>query len=115
MALSVSDGHCVDSAVALIPLLYSAIVAPNAFIPESDGDNNTFYFTGVGVLQAEIRIYNRFGTIVYHTNDFQQHWDGRDFNGNPCPMGSYVWHIRYTTVVRPNGYKEATGSVLLLR
>lgn len=115
VTLSVSDGHCVDSAVALIPLLYSAIVAPNAFIPESDGDNNTFYFTGVGVLQAEIRIYNRFGTIVYHTNDFQQHWDGRDFNGNPCPMGSYVWHIRYTTVVRPNGYKEATGSVLLLR
>ena len=114
VTLVVGDGHCEDSAVALIPLLYTAIAAPNAFTPGND-NNNTFSIVGLGILQAEIRIYNRFGGLVFYTEDFEHAWDGRNMSGDPCPSGSYVWHIRYTTTVRPGAYQEATGSVLLIR
>lgn len=114
IALFVDDGHCSDSIMAIIPVLYSALAAPNAFTPGAE-NNNTFFLSGIGILKAEIHIFNRYGGLVFSTNDFQQPWDGRNLKGEPCPSGNYVWHIRYTTVVRPNSYKEATGSVLLIR
>lgn len=112
--LSVFDGQCTDSALALIPVLYSALTAPNAFTPSAD-NNNTFAIKGIGILSAEIYIFNRFGGVVFHTKDFSEPWDGRNRNGEPCPSGNYVWHIRYSTNIRPNAYQEATGSVLLIR
>lgn len=114
VTLVVGDGHCVDSAFALIPLLYSALAAPNAFTPDRD-DNNLFIVRGIGVLQAELRIYNRRGMLVFYTDDFNQPWDGRNLNGEPCPTGSYVWHLRYTTVVLPGAFQEEKGAVLLIR
>lgn len=114
VTLVVGDGHCSDSAVALLPLLYSTLAAPNAFTPDCD-NNNLFLIRGIGILKAELRIYNRRGMLVFHTDDFNQPWDGRSLTGEPCPSGSYVWHLRYSSVVRPGAYKEEKGAVLLIR
>lgn len=113
VALIVDDGHCTDTAIALLPHLHSSLIAPNAFTPDQE-TNNTFYFTGRGVLSAEIHIYNRQGTLVFHSKDFHARWDGRNRSGQPCPSGSYVWHIRYSAETHPQAYETATGSVLLL-
>lgn len=114
VTLLLSDGHCIDSVAEVIPLLYSTVVAPNAFTPDRD-NNNSFSIQGIGILQGEVRIYNRHGSLVFHSNDFNQPWDGRSLNGDPCPSGYYVWHLRYTSVTRPGAYQEETGTVLLLR
>ena len=114
IALVLDDGHCTDTALALVPVLRSVLALTNAFTPGRD-DNNTFALEGLGILQAEIHIYNRNGFLVFHTSDYHQPWDGRNLNGDPCPMGSYVWHIRYEDVTRPGAFHETTGTVLLIR
>ena len=114
VTLVLNDGHCSDSAIALIPVLFSTYVAPNVFTPGAD-INNTFQLQTVGVLQGELRIYNRRGMLVFIATDLNQPWDGRNLNGDPCPMGSYVWVLRYNAVTRPGAHMEASGSVLLLR
>ena len=114
VALVVDDGHCADTAIALLPLLHRSILAPNVFTPDED-NNNTFFFVGEGILNAEIHIYNRMGALVFRSDDFHSQWDGRNRNGDPCPGGSYVWHIRYTPEAHPSASNTATGTVLLLR
>ncbi|MBP5758540.1 MAG: gliding motility-associated C-terminal domain-containing protein, partial [Bacteroidales bacterium] len=41
-----------------------------------------------------MRIYNRFGLLVFETNDVKEPWDGR-YKGKLVPSGSYVYMIQY--------------------
>ncbi len=114
VTLALGDGHCTDSSVALLPVLYSDLAAPNAFTPGAD-ENNTFQLQTLGVLRGTLRIYNRRGMLVFTTSNLSQPWDGTSLNGDPCPMGSYVWVLQYSAVTRPGATMEASGSVLLIR
>lgn len=114
ITLIVDDGYCTDTAITLIPLLFDKFVAPNAFTPDRE-DNNLFFFRGTGILEVEIRIYNRRGMLVFYSTDFGQPWDGRNIDGTPCPTGNYIWNLRYTAVTHPHAFREETGSVLLIR
>ena len=114
VTLAVGDGHCTDSSITLIPVLFSNFAAPNTFTPGAD-DNNTFMLHTTGILQGELRIYNRRGMLVFQTSDLTEPWDGTSLSGDPCPMGSYVWVLHYHAVTRPGATMEASGSILLLR
>ena len=114
VALILGDGHCTDSAMVLIPVLFSDFAAPNAFTPDAD-NNNTFQIQTVGILQGDLRIYNRRGMLVFQTRDLAQPWDGNSIDGDPCPTGSYVWVLRYSAVTRPGATMETSGTILLLR
>ena len=114
VTLVVTDGHCTDTASHTLYVLHHDIVAPNTFTPDQE-TNNRFYIVSRGLSRAELRIFNRNGVIVYSSNDVNQQWDGRANNGDPCPMGNYVWHLRYSTLLQSDTYYSATGSVLLLR
>jgi len=39
-------------------------------------------------------IYNRWGILIYETNNPGNGWDGK-FNGSECPLGIYIWKIIY--------------------
>ena len=56
-------------------------------------------------------IYNRWGQLIFETNDINEGWDGTK-NGNPCNIGVYVWAIYYE-----GGEGEITnkGTVTLVR
>ena len=112
--LVVYDGHCTDTAIALIPVRRSTFLLPNAFTPDAES-NNRFTVEGLNISGYEITIYNRRGLTVYHSTDIGQGWDGRDLNGNPCPPGNYVYHLRYSTTFRPTSFQKEIGSVLLIR
>ena len=114
VALIVSDGHCPDTAIALLPIQHNALRVANAFTPGA-ADNNTFRVAGFNIARFEIKIYNRRGLLVYQSNDFGFEWDGRDLGGVPCPEGAYVYHIMYSTVFSPSQYHKQVGSVLLIR
>lgn len=72
---------------------------PNAFSPGSAiVENRVFkpYFGPVVPPTYLLQIYNRWGTLVFETRDYQEGWDGR-FKGQDAPAGVYVWKIRYTS------------------
>ena len=65
---------------------------PNTFTPNGDEHNDLLVTTGNNIKQFYMTIVNRWGEIVYSTNDIKKFWDGK-FNGMPVKQGSYVYSI----------------------
>ncbi|MCF8297166.1 MAG: gliding motility-associated C-terminal domain-containing protein [Saprospiraceae bacterium] len=117
VTLIVEDKHqCVDTASKTILVKdITTFFAPNAFIP-SDAVNNRFKVYGVNITQAEFFIFNRWGEIIYKTNDLEEGWDGTS-NGEKCPTGVYVWMVKYMSDEGDNVIIEKTerGTLTLIR
>lgn len=95
------------------------LVAPNAFRPTSSVDSNkafsvfSFFITD----DFEVFIYNRWGELVFQSNDRFFKWNGTYNNtGQPLPGGSYAYIIKYVSSFRPEiGVQEKRGGVALLK
>lgn len=79
VVITVNDGT--------IPVLYF----PNAFSPNEDGINDFFDYFNFGFDKVWMRIYNRWGELVYETDLQHDGWDGT-FEDLPCSMGVYVYY-----------------------
>ncbi len=89
------------------------ITVPNAFSPNGDGVNDTWHLQVRGtVVEYAVTVFNRYGQVVYTSNDLQKAWDGTT-NGKPLPVGTYYYIIRS----KDNASKTAqqTGYVVILR
>jgi gliding motility-associated-like protein len=74
------------------------IYIPNAITPNGDGRNDWFMPFGAGwsVDDFEMRIYNRWGHLVFVSTDINHPWDGRDKDSHKLVQtGVYVWKIWY--------------------
>ncbi|WP_277749901.1 PKD domain-containing protein [Chitinophaga barathri] len=75
-----------------------AVFLPTAFTPNRDGKNEWFYPKGRGIKEvAWMRIYDRWGSLVFEKAHFQLNnaaagWDG-NWGNKVAPMGSYVYAI----------------------
>jgi gliding motility-associated-like protein len=88
------------------------IYVPNTFTPDGKRFNNTFFAGSYGVKSLFIQIYNRWGQVIYSSNEVNFEWDGT-FNGSLVQDGTYIWRIEYT---HGYGRKETmTGHVNVLR
>ena len=93
---------------------------PNAFTPNNDGLNDVLkveYSLGIGA-DFNFRIFNRWGKLMFQTNDKNKGWDGRDPSGLLQEMDGYSYLLEYNyidplTSVLKNTRK--TGSVILFR
>jgi len=93
---------------------YSLIYAPSAFTPGFNGLNDEFALVHYRIVDAVLRIYNRWGILMFETNDLDKAWDGTEPNSNEvAPSGSYYWIVEYRTEDRKKGSKE--GVVTLLK
>jgi gliding motility-associated-like protein len=96
------------------------IIAPNAFKPSSGiTPNKEFFVLSFFITDDfEVFIYNRWGEMVYQSNDRHFKWNG-GYNNNASqllPGGTYAYVIRYVSAFRPDlGKQEQRGGVSLLR
>lgn len=88
------------------------IFIPNVFTPNGDGINDELCFRGEWVKEFHIAIFNRWGELLYESNDLSQCWDGR-YKDNWCQPGVYT----YTCHVRCEADKvsEFKGDVTIIR
>ena len=88
---------CVSTALQNIVLANSCyVLVPNAFTPNHDGLND--YLSPVNVYNRDnfsFKIYNRYGSTVFESNDPSKKWDGR-FKGQNADPGTYLWILRFT-------------------
>ena len=72
---------------------------PNTFTPEpKDGINDTWKIPLLEFFpENELKVYNRWGQIVYETKDYNNNpgWDGNMVNGNTLPGGTYFYVFTY--------------------
>ncbi len=69
------------------------VYAATAFTPNGDGHNDTFrplLDPEVRIDQYRFSVFNRWGNLVFRTEDPNQTWDGNSPQ-SPQPEGSYVW------------------------
>ncbi|MFL5729796.1 MAG: PKD domain-containing protein, partial [Cytophagaceae bacterium] len=89
-------------------------VLPNAFSPNGDNNNDTFFpqYKGIASIQ-EFKIYDRWGQKVYEGDgDMKAAWDGK-YKGEDQPLGVYVY---YAKAVAYNGEEFVqSGKLTLLR
>ena len=88
------------------------IFVPNAF--KVGGYNSTFkpVLSFSDYQQYSMRIFNRYGQLVYETYDIYSGWDGKN-NGSDCAQGIYVWEIKVVNIAGDELIRR--GSVALLR
>jgi gliding motility-associated-like protein len=66
--------------------------------------------------EFKIQIFNRWGTLVYETTDYNPQWDGRiNGNGKDASAGVYYWVATYVNRCEPNRVVVHKGFVHLLR
>lgn len=83
------------------------VYVPNSFTPNDDQLNDTFIpIYDCNVAEYDFRIFNRWGDVIFQTNDPYQHWDGI-FSGKKVPNGVYAYSLEINDI-----YK--IGSVLVV-
>jgi gliding motility-associated-like protein len=85
---------------------------PNAFSPNQDGKNDIFKPHIKGRLERyELHVYNRWGQLVFRTNDAVTGWNGT--TGSTVIAGTYVWMCKYQFASEP--LKTARGTVTIIK
>ncbi|MCK5838856.1 MAG: gliding motility-associated C-terminal domain-containing protein [Bacteroidales bacterium] len=91
---------------------------PNVFTPNGDGYNDYFVpFPYTSVDKIDLTIFNRWGSMVYETNDPEINWDGENEQTNQdCTEGVY-FYVCEVYEITLEGPKKRTiqGSIHLLR
>jgi gliding motility-associated-like protein len=91
----------------------SFIYFPTAFSPNDDGANDVFKPRYSNDLRSYfIRVYNRWGELVYESEDVNEGWNGI-FRDTPQPLSVFVWYAEYAF---QDGKKHTqAGNVTLMR
>jgi gliding motility-associated-like protein len=95
-----SEFGCTDTATKnIIVSPNSAFFVPNAFTPNRDGLNDRFFVSGDGIMESDfkLRIFDRWGRLVFFTPDLHASWDG-SIAGEKAMEGVYTWVIYYMDV-----------------
>lgn len=67
---------------------------PNVFTPNEDGINDKWIITQYNcIFQLDVSIYNRYGTLIYHSENYNNDWDGT-YHNKPCTEGTYYYLIK---------------------
>jgi gliding motility-associated-like protein len=93
------------------------VALPNTFTPNGDNTNDTFGPLSdceePVFLNFLLRIYNRWGNLVYETSDAALPWDGEQ-DGEPAPTEVYFYLMQYQ-VERQETLQTLQGDVTLVR
>ncbi len=102
-----------DDVIIRVGCNSDVVYIPNAFSPNGDGNNDKLYVRSKGLKALSyFRIYDRWGSLIFETNDKDTGWDGNVRNKIGMP-GVYVWYMEGTCV---NGQRlDLQGNVTLVR
>ena len=104
---------CKDSIIECVIIKpYFTVYIPNSFTPNGDGHNEVFNAAGDYITTFDMKIFDRWGNLIYHSTSLENGWNGTK-NGTSLQDDVYVYVINVTDPQRnPYSYK---GTVTLLR
>ena len=96
-------------------VLVTPFFIPNAFTPDGDGKNDAFFNINfeMNVASFELQVFNRWGQMVFKSDDPAKAWRGEYSDGKPAAQGVYVY--QYIITDHNNIEHEYRGQVTLVR
>jgi gliding motility-associated-like protein len=94
---------------------FTRLYIPTAFTPNNDGVNDAFRIEGVEPRGFWLEIFNRWGDVVFYSEDPNEPWIGNNQmldSDHFVPDGLYVWRMRYEM---RDGPRLKSGTVSLVR
>jgi gliding motility-associated-like protein len=115
----VGPGGCMDAQCYTVSVSSeSFIFVPNSFSPDADGTNDVFAPVIAGLtseFRYTLRIYNRWGDVIFETNDPYEVWTGNTHGGNHYAQAdSYVYELTLQLRAGEPPLRKL-GSLLLIR
>jgi gliding motility-associated-like protein len=117
------DFGCSDSMCKIIDNDYTLKVEiPNVFTPGVvDQLNDEYDIDIVGEQKYKLDIFNRWGQLVYQSNNDSENgagtnWNGKFNNTGPeCPEGTYFYIFEYEVCYGKNKVNKVNGTIALIR
>jgi gliding motility-associated-like protein len=83
-----------------------SIALPQGISPNGDGKNDNLEFANLlYYTPAKLKVFNRYGTIVYQDDNYQNNWDGTDaVTHQPLPDGTYFYVLELSNKKRYNNF-----------
>jgi len=109
-----SNGDCYSEdklVLKIVECKETFIWVPNSFTPNGDGLNDEFGAYGVNIKEFTINVWNRWGGLIFTSNDLNKRWNG-EFLGVVCQNDVYVYKITYKDT--SNKYHEKIGRITLI-
>ena len=75
---------------------------PKGVSPNNDGDNDNWNLSGLDV--KHVKIFNRYGMLMYEKANYVNEWDGRDKNGHELPSATYYYLIEFNSGENKSGW-----------
>jgi gliding motility-associated-like protein len=95
MLVANNDFNCPDTAISSLSLLDCPdiyLFIPNVFSPDDDQFNNLFEIQSSGYEDWDLKIFNRWGVMVYESTNPSRHWNGRAMGSDEAsPTGTYFY------------------------
>ncbi|NOX48280.1 MAG: gliding motility-associated C-terminal domain-containing protein [Chlorobi bacterium] len=91
---------------------YCTADVPTAFSPNNDGTNDILFVKGSGIDTLDLKIFNRFGELVFETNEIDKGWDGTSF-GEKQEEEVYIYYLK--AICFDGLITEKKGNITLLR
>ena len=117
LTVTAPQAGCIGSAQKTVTVKQGCtIVIPNAFTPNGDGFNDIWIIKGLDggcYSSVTVDVYNRWGSLVYHSDNYTNSWNG-DYQGHPVPDATYYYAVKATDPTT-NTFREFKGSVTILR
>lgn len=104
---------CIDQVCKYVEAeIYPAVDVPTGFSPNGDGSNDILYVRGAAIETLSFKVYNRWGEMVFETDDITTGWDGT-FKGKPQEVETYAWVLNVEFTDGTTEHRQ--GNVTLLR
>ncbi len=109
----IDPNGCIGRDTVVVKVNFEEIVeVPSAFSPNGDGVNDSLHVLGVGLVNINFKVYNRYGQMVFSTDNINKGWDGT-MDGKPLNQGVFAYTLKYDLINGTHG--EKSGNVTLVK
>jgi len=118
LIVTTEEGCADDTTINLLVGAEYLMFIPSAFTPNRDGRNEMWKPKGLGVEgdKYEVWVYDRWGKVVWYSNDFSESWDGTYPESDEIVLqGIYTWKVLAGDAENEKGFHEYYGTLTILK
>ncbi len=112
LTITYNKGCTTSDSATVIVIGTPQVFIPNSFSPNDDGNNDLFLIYGENIKTVNLKVFNRWGELVFNSENLLAGWDG-NYKGQAQQPGVYVYEAQVTFL--DNTQTLRTGSITLLR